>query len=117
EPVYSDHTWVSDYEVDPFMVSDEDKIALLTAYSERAGGSSAVSHVTTELTQVLENTFYADLAGTMTTQQRIRSEPVVEALAVDENAGRAETMRTLAAPVARGWESVTGQAGLGAWAA
>ncbi|HLR96548.1 MAG TPA: TldD/PmbA family protein [Jiangellaceae bacterium] len=117
EPVYSDHTWVSDYEVDPFMVSDEDKIALLTAYSERAGGSSAVSHVTTELTQVLENTFYADLAGTMTTQQRIRSEPVVEALAVDENAGHAETMRTLAAPAARGWEYVTGQDGLVDWSA
>jgi TldD protein len=51
----------------------------------------------------------------VTTQQRVRLHPVVEALAVDADSGRFETMRTLAAPAGRGWEYVTGADGLVDW--
>ncbi|MCF4122568.1 TldD/PmbA family protein [Antribacter sp. KLBMP9083] len=117
EPVHADVTWVSEYAVNPFEVPDADKVALLADYSARVLGQDAVEHVSARLSQVLECTFYADTAGTVTTQQRVRLEPELEAVAVDAEAGTFETMRTLAAPVARGWEYVTGEDGTVGWAA
>ena len=58
--------------------------------------------------QVKEQKFYADTAGTRTRQQRVRVHPEFTALTVDRATGTFETMRTLAPPVGRGWEFVTG---------
>ncbi|MGH8827146.1 MAG: TldD/PmbA family protein, partial [Jiangellaceae bacterium] len=115
EPVHPDLTWVSAYGVDPFTVSDADKVELMAAYSRRVLAQDGVDHVTASLQQVLEGKFYADTAGTVTTQQRVRIHPVFEALAVDADAGRFETMRTLAAPAGRGWEYATGADGVVDW--
>ncbi|MGH8773821.1 MAG: TldD/PmbA family protein [Jiangellaceae bacterium] len=117
EPVYPDVSWVSAYQVDPFAVSDAEKVELLAAYSRRVLDRDGVDHVTARLAQVLENKFYADTAGTVTTQQRVRVEPVVEALSVDAEGGRFETMPTLAAGTGRGWEYVTGADGEVDWGA
>jgi TldD protein len=108
EPVHADVTWVSSYQVDPFRVSDVEKIGLLTEWSERLLASDGVDHVNAQLEQVLENKFYADLAGTVTTQQRVRMGPVLTAVAVDRGHGSFETMRTCAPPAGRGWEYLTG---------
>jgi TldD protein len=115
EPVYPDVSWVSAYQIDPFTVPDADKVELLVAYSRRILDRDGVDHVTAGLDQVLEGKFYADTAGTITTQQRVRIHPVLEALAVDADSGRFETMRTLPAPAGRGWEYVTGDDGLVDW--
>ncbi len=117
EAVHPDATWVSTYGVDPFSVPDADKVELLASYSRQVLDHDGVDHVTARLDQVLEGKFYADTAGTVTTQQRVRLHPVVEALAVDAEGGRFETMRTLAAPAGRGWEYATGADGLVDWAA
>jgi TldD protein len=117
EPVYADQSWISAYEIDPFTVADAEKLELMASYSHRVLDHPAVDHVTARLDQVLEGKFYADTAGTITTQQRVRLSPVVEALAVDVEGGRFETMRTVAAPVGRGWEYVTGEDGVVDWAA
>jgi TldD protein len=108
EPVHADVTWVSAYDVDPFTVSDADKIGLLTEWSERLLSADGVDHVDTRLEQVLENKFYTDLAGTMTSQQRVRMGPQITAVAVDRAHGSFETMRTCAPPAGRGWEYLTG---------
>jgi TldD protein len=108
EPVQPDRSWISAYQIDPFTVPDTEKVELIAAYSRRVLDQPGVDHVTARLDQVLEGKFYADTAGTVTTQQRVRLHPVVEALAVDPEGGRFETMRTLAAPAGRGWEYVTG---------
>ena len=108
EPVYSDVSWISSYAEDPFAVSDVDKIGLLTEWSERLLASDGVDHVNAVLQQVLENKFYADLAGTITTQQRVRLAPELTVVAVDRAHGAFETMRTCAPPVGRGWEYLTG---------
>jgi TldD protein len=108
EPVQPDRSWVSAYQIDPFTVPDTEKVGLMATYSRRVLDQPGVDHVTARLDQVLEGKFYADTAGTVTTQQRVRLHPVVEALAVDPEGGRFETMRTLAAPVGRGWEYATG---------
>ncbi|WP_245672979.1 TldD/PmbA family protein [Aldersonia kunmingensis] len=110
EPVYSDVEWVSPYEIDPFVVPTVDKVALLTEFSARLSASDGVDHVVASLEQVKEQTFFADSAGTRITQQRVRLQPVLEATTVDQSAGEFETMRTLAPPVGRGWEFLTGTA-------
>ncbi|GAA0624292.1 TldD/PmbA family protein [Sporichthya brevicatena] len=108
EPVYPDVTWVSAYEIDPFTIPEPEKIALLADWSNRVLRAPGVSHVDAELLAVLENKFYADLAGTSTTQQRVRIQPNVNAIAIDAESGRFETMDTLAPPAGRGWEYTQG---------
>jgi TldD protein len=108
EPVYPDATWVSDYAVDPFEVPDADKTGLLTELSEQLLAADAVEHVQTSCMHVKEQKYYADTAGTRTRQQRVRIHPEFSALTVDRTSGAFESMRTLAPPVGRGWEYLTG---------
>ncbi|MCW2608620.1 MAG: peptidase modulator of gyrase [Frankiales bacterium] len=107
EPVHADVTWVSAYDVDPFSVEPADKVALFADWSARLLASSDVDHVDATLQQALEGKFYADTAGTRTTQQRVRLQPKVTATRVDPGGGF-ETMRTVAPPVGRGWEYLVG---------
>ncbi|AYY13248.1 TldD/PmbA family protein [Actinobacteria bacterium YIM 96077] len=115
EPAHPDVSWVSAYDVDPFSVPDTEKVELLSAYSRRVLEQAGVEHVQAHLQQILEGKFYADTAGTVSTQQRVRVAPVVEAIAVDQESGRFETMRTLATAAGRGWEYVTGDDGVVSW--
>ena len=115
EPVYAGISWVSEYEIDPFTVPTQDKIALLADWSERLLAADGVDHADAQCAQIKEIKFYADLAGTTTLQQRVRIEPRFTATAVDRAAGVFETMRTLAPPVGRGWEFALGTAGAGGW--
>src|SRR3954451_14288554 len=110
EPVYRDVSWVSSYELDPFLVPEADRVARLTELSERLLAADGVDHVDASVMHVLENKFYADTAGTMTTQQRARIHPEMTAVNVDRGAGAFYSMRTLAPPVGRGWEYLTGTA-------
>ncbi|HET6651949.1 MAG TPA: TldD/PmbA family protein [Nocardioides sp.] len=104
EPTYDDVTWVSSYDVDPLAVPLEEKVALLTDWSRRLVDAPGVAHSSGLLKQVVENKFYADLAGTMTTQQRVRLLPELEAFGTDDATGTFDSMRTIAPPVGRGWE-------------
>ncbi|TVL90712.1 peptidase C69 [Streptomyces sp. SAJ15] len=108
EPVYADRTWVSAYDVNPFSVPDGEKVALLTDWSERLLRAEGVAHVDASLLVVQENKFYADTAGTSTTQQRVRLHPQLTAVAVDPDSGEFDSMRTLGPPAGRGWEYLTG---------
>jgi TldD protein len=108
EPVYRDAAWVSSYHVNPFEVSDSDRIALLRNWSGQLLAAKGVDHVDAALMAVQENKYYADLAGTVTAQQRVRIAPEVTAISVDPASGAFETMRSLAPPTGRGWEYVTG---------
>ena len=67
-----------------------------------------MTHVDASLLTVQENKFYADTAGTSTTQQRVRLHPQLTAVAVDRASGDFDSMRTLAPPAGRGWEYLTG---------
>jgi TldD protein len=105
EPVYDDVTWVSSYEVNPFDVPAADKAALLIDWTNRLRTGAAVDHASAYLLQVQENKFYADLAGTRTTQQRIRLQPGFEAMGT--GADTFDSMASIAPPVGRGWEYLT----------
>ena len=73
EPIYDDVTYVSPYDIDPFGVPDSDKVSLLADWSAGLLAHDIVAHADAALHSVVENKFYADLAGTMTTQQRMRT--------------------------------------------
>ncbi|MEZ5116786.1 MAG: TldD/PmbA family protein [Candidatus Nanopelagicales bacterium] len=101
-------TWVSSYEVDPFAVSDAERIDVLAARSAALLAADGVDHVDAMLMAAKERTFYADLTGTRTLQQRVRLMAEWTAVAVDPATGAFETMATTAPPVGRGWEYVLG---------
>ena len=105
EPVHDDVTWVSSYEVNPLDVPVADKAALLIDWTNRLRTGAAVDHASAYLQQVQENKFYADLAGTRTTQQRIRLQPGFEAMGA--GADTFDSMASIAPPVGRGWEYLT----------
>ncbi len=105
EPSYGEQTWISAYDVDPFAIATADKVALLAEWSRRLL-AAGVDHVDAALLQVKENKFYADAAGTVTTQQRVRLQPQLTAVGIVD--GAFDTMRTLAPPAGRGWEYLTG---------
>jgi TldD protein len=115
EPVYDDVTWVSSYAQDPFTVALRDKVAVLVDWTERLRGHRVVEHATAEILQVHENKYYADLAGTRTTQQRVRLLPTFTAMGSDDSRGVFDDMTSIAPPAGRGWEYVVGSAGDGAW--
>ena len=115
EPVYDDVTWVSSYEQDPFQVPLHDKTAVLLDWTDRLRGHPAVQHATAEVLQVHENKYYADLAGTRTTQQRIRLLPTFTAMGSDDERGVFDDMRSIAPPAGRGWEYVVGSPADGGW--
>jgi TldD protein len=108
EPPHGDVTWVSAYDIDPFAVPDTDKVTLLQEWSRQLLAHDAVDHTDAALLAVHENTFYTDLAGTTTTQQRVRLHPTVTVVSIDPSTGAFDTMTSLAPPVGRGWEYLTG---------
>ncbi len=114
EPVHDDVTWVSAYQVDPFEVSTSDKTGVLADWTVRLCRGSAVDHATASLLAVQENKYYADLAGTRTTQQRVRLQPGFEAMGGTSEVF--DAMASIAPPVGRGWEYVVGgTSGADAW--
>ena len=108
EPVYTDATWVSSYQIDPFAVSTADKIAVLDEYCGRLLAADGVDHASAGLNAVKEQTFYADALGSTITQQRVRLMSALEAITIDVGGCGFDSMRTLAPPMARGWEVLAG---------
>jgi TldD protein len=106
EPVHDDVAWCSPYLVNPLEVPLEEKVDLFRDWTSRLLAADGVDHASGGLQAVQENKFYADETGTVTTQQRVRLEPHLEAFGADEASGRFDSMRTIAPPVGRGWEFV-----------
>jgi TldD protein len=108
EPVYGEQTWTGDCEINPFDVPDADKVALFAGWSRTLLGDDRVDHVDVAFETAQENKFLADLAGNALTQQRVRVNGTVTAVAVDTTTGTFETMSTTAPAAGRGWEYFLG---------
>ncbi len=106
EPIYRESQYVSSYEIDPWQINDREKSDLLTVWSGQLLNHAIVDHVEAQALFVKECTYYQDSFGTSTTQQRIRLHPSFTAYAVSESG--MESMRTIAPPVGRGYEYLTG---------
>jgi TldD protein len=99
--------WTSPHVIDPVSVPLSEKVALLGDWSRRVLDAPGIDHVATSVLAVTEDKYYADLAGTVAAQRRVRVHPQLEAVALGQG-GDFETMRTLAPPVGRGWEYLGG---------
>ena len=106
EPSHGEQTWVSAYDIDSFGVPTSDRVDRLVHLSRLALGQDPVRHVSATLMSVKEQKFYADSAGTRTTQQRVRLHPAVTADGADVGRGIFDSIRTLSPPAGRGWEYV-----------
>ena len=106
EEVYADATWVSAYQVNPFEVDEATKTDRILGLNETLLAAPGVDHANAMIGYVHENKYFANLAGTSTTQQRVRLQAQLTAVSVSDH-GFA-TMRTLAPPTGRGWEYLTG---------
>jgi len=108
EPGHGRVDWSSPFRIDPTTVPMVEKIELLADWSRRLLAASGVSHVSARVLAVTEYKHYADTAGTIATQRRVRIHPQFELVAIGED-GDFETMRTIAPPVGRGWEYLLGE--------
>ncbi len=106
EPVHAEQTWVLAYDINPFGVPEAERVGRLTDLSRRLLDGDGVDHTTISVLAVQENVFYADSAGTSTTQQRVRVEPSIEAVHVGDQGFY--SMKSVAPPAGRGWEYLTG---------
>jgi TldD protein len=106
EPPYVD-TYVSSYVIDPFTVPEDEKINFLLKLNERALASQLIDRVTSHAILVSEQKFFASLAGSRITQQRVRVKGDLTAVRIDKSTGAFETMGSAAPPVGRGWEYFT----------
>jgi TldD protein len=104
EPVHVGE-WVSPFRLDPFEVSDAERVERLVELSRLAAGAG-VDHVTASLDLVDEHKLYADLAGSRTLQRRVRVLPQVEVMATTDGY---HSMRTTNPPAGRGWEYLLGE--------
>ena len=106
EPAYTD-TYVSSYEIDPFSVSEDDKIAFLLGLNHRVLDSNKVDRVMSYVMLVREQKYLASLGGSRITQQRVRVKGDLTAVRIDKTTGAFETMGTASPPAGRGWEYFT----------
>ena len=67
---------MSSYEINPFDVPDSERIELLSHWTETLLGFPGIDHADAAAELALENKYYADTAGTETTQQRVRVHPL-----------------------------------------
>jgi TldD protein len=104
EPVHRDVRWVSSYQIDPFDLPVEQRVAQLTEWAGHLLAAPVVDHVDLSVNLAKEQKYYADLAGTVTRQQRLLIEPEITVVAVTEDGP--ETMRSLGPPTGRGWEYI-----------
>jgi TldD protein len=107
EPALGRVEWSSPFRVDPTSVPLAHKAGVLEEWSRQLLGAPGVDHVTAYVMAVREDTYLADLSGTVALQCRVRVHPQLEALSVADD-GDFEEMRTVAPPVGRGWEYLEG---------
>ena len=99
--------WTMPTRVDPFAVSDTDKIGLLLAVNDaalKAGASFSSAYVDI----VREEKFFASSIGSRLEQTRIRLRPGFQVTVVDKASGRFAGRSSLAAARAAGWDYVQG---------
>lgn len=102
EPIYVAQMWVSEYEIDPFSISDVEKVERLASLTAKLLKAPGINYASASTRYVKEQKHYADSYGTSTTQQRVRIDSDVSATSITDSGF--ESMRTLAQPAGYGWE-------------
>jgi len=96
--------WKSNFRVDPFDISIDEKIEFLLKLNEAALSVKGVSFVNSSMVWVNEQKYLATTDGTRTEQYLIRGVPSFGVTAVDRAKGDFQTRNSLAQGSASGWE-------------
>ena len=109
EKVIGKAIWSSEWVIDPFSLSLEEKSDLLVEMSHLLLDSKVgnIENVDAGSYFVKEQKHYADILGNELTSQRLRIETEFTATSIDPVSGEFTTLTTLCAPTARGWELMT----------
>ena len=99
-------SWQSSFGIDPFDVPACDRAELLVARCADLLRDDGIQHTSAHAACWRERVAYADSGGTFVQQERIRVHSEITATSVGPDGF--VSMRTLAPPVARGWEYVAG---------
>ena len=105
--VHPDGRWTSPISIDPFSVAIEDKVALLFAANRAAMQVPGVRFVTSALSFLREDKFFANTEGTVTDQTIYRTTPGTNVTAVAADGSDFQSRSsTDVAPRGLGWEYV-----------
>ncbi len=105
-PAYRDVTWTSEYTVDPFTVSVEEKADLLLKANAEALKAKGVKYVFSGLFFVKEERNFANTDGTVVAQTAVRSWPLMQITAISPDFTDFQNRGNVVAPMGRGWEYV-----------
>jgi TldD protein len=102
--------WASPFEVDPFSVSLEDKLALLTAAEAALRGDARIARSTAELQARRTDKAFASTEGAACTQTVVQCGALIRAVAVDEHELQVRSYPTAHGGdvSSAGWEHVLG---------
>ncbi|HEX5830771.1 MAG TPA: TldD/PmbA family protein [Gemmatimonadaceae bacterium] len=105
-PVVPTATWRGHFQVDPWTVPVEDKVALLLKANEEALAIPNVKYVTSGLFFVREERNFANSDGSVIAQTNVRTWPLVQITAVAPDFSDFQNRTNVAPPMGRGWEYV-----------
>jgi len=99
-------TWSSGFQVDPFEVALDDKVAMLLETNSAALAVKGASFVSSSLGFVREDKFFASSVGSVIQQDLVRTSGGFTVTAIDRAKGDAQSRASLAQPTQRGWEAI-----------
>lgn len=99
-------SWKSAFEKDPFEVSIDDKIQFLLALNSSAMKTSGVGFVSSNMSFVNEQKYYASTDGSRIDQYIIRANPGFNVTAVNRANGDFQTRSALGGPQGMGYEYI-----------
>jgi TldD protein len=101
-------SWRSDFTVDPWTISVEDKAALLLKANAEAMKAPNVRFVFSALFFVKDERNYASTDGSVINQLAIKSWPIIQCTAVSADRTDFQNHQATTAPMGKGWEYITG---------
>lgn len=105
-PKWSDATWRSDYTIDPWDVSLEEKTDLLLRANAEALKVPKVKYVSSSLRFIKDERNFASSEGSVIAQRFVRSYPDADITAVATDFSDFQTRGSVAPPAGRGWEYI-----------
>jgi TldD protein len=105
-PKWPDAAWRSDYTIDPWDVSLEEKTDLLLRANAEALKVPKVKYVSSSLRFIKDERNFASTDGSVISQQFVRSYPDADITAVATDFSDFQTRGSVAPPSGRGWEYI-----------
>ena len=104
--VHANVSWRSEFEIDPWTISIEEKADLLLRSNAEAMKAKNVAFVFSGLFFVRDERNYANTDGSVINQLAIKSWPLIQATAVSPDRTDFQNRTAATAPMGRGWEYV-----------